>query len=98
MVISACGLVCSDCEFYQKQCAGCREVKGQTFWAVEHLPNKVCPLYNCAVNERGYKDCGGCSELPCTVFREMKDPSSTDEQHQQGLIDRVARLKKLAEA
>jgi hypothetical protein len=68
-------------------------VKGQTFWAMEHLPTKVCPLYDCSVNKRNYKDCGDCVEVPCTIFREMKDPNSTDEEHQKSLIDRVSRLK-----
>jgi hypothetical protein len=27
------------------------------------------------------------------MFREMKDPNSSDEEHRQGLIDRVTRLK-----
>lgn len=93
MVLSACGLICSDCEFFGKQCDGCHAVKGQTFWALEHVPAKVCPLYNCSVNIRQYKDCGDCAEVPCAMFREMKDPSSSDEAHMQGLIDRVGRLK-----
>ena len=96
MVLSACGLVCSECEFFEKECKGCHAVKGQTFWALEHMPTKVCPLYNCSVNQRHYKDCGDCAELPCTTFREMKDPNSTDEQHQKSLVERVARLKKVA--
>jgi hypothetical protein len=93
MILSACGLICSDCEFLGNQCTGCHAVKGQTFWATEHLPAKVCPLYDCSVNKRSYKDCGDCLEVPCQVFREMKDPNSTDEEHQKSLIDRVARLK-----
>jgi len=92
MTLSACGLICSDCEFFGKQCNGCHAVKGSTFWALEHMPAKVCPLYDCSVNQRKYKDCGDCAELPCEMFRGMKDPNSTEEQHQQGLIDRVARL------
>ena len=68
-------------------------VKGQTFWAVEHVPAKVCPLFDCSVNKKNIRDCGDCKELPCTMFREMKDPASTEEEHQQGLVDRVTRLK-----
>ncbi len=93
MILSSCGLICSDCEFFGNQCNGCHNVKGQTFWALEHMPAKVCPLYHCAVNERHYKDCGDCHELPCKTFREMKDPNASDEEHRQGLIDRVQRLK-----
>ena len=93
MTFSACGLVCSDCEFFAKQCDGCHAVKGQTFWALEHMPSKVCPLYDCSVNKFHFKDCGECPEVPCKTFREMKDPGSTDEEHRLGLIARVGRLK-----
>ena len=92
MILSACGLVCSDCEFYGTQCNGCHAVKGETFWAKEHVPSKTCPLYDCSVNKLHYSDCGKCADLPCTMFREMKDPNSTEQEHQQGLIDRVTRL------
>lgn len=93
MNLSACGLVCDECEFFGKECAGCRAVQGVTFWAQE-MPTGVCPLYDCSVNKRGYKDCGDCAELPCKLFREMKDPNSTDEEHQKALVERGARLKK----
>lgn len=93
MLLSSCGLICDECEFYGKQCKGCIAVQGQTFWAMENMPNKTCPLYHCAVNEHGYKSCGECAELPCKMFREMKDPNSTEEEHQQSLIQRADRLK-----
>jgi hypothetical protein len=93
MVLSCCGLVCDECEFFGKNCDGCKAVNGQTFWAMEMMPTKTCPLYDCAVNQRHLADCGKCGELPCQTFRNMKDPNSTEEQHRQGLIDRVARLK-----
>ena len=95
MILSTCGLICDECAFYGKECGGCRNVKGKTFWALDMMPNQTCPLYHCAVNERGYADCGDCSELPCKTFLEMKDPSSTDEEHRQGIIDRTARLKSM---
>jgi hypothetical protein len=31
--------------------------------------------------------------LPCNMFREMKDPNSTEEEHQLSLVQRVHRLK-----
>jgi len=95
MLLSACGLICDECEFFGKQCNGCLAVKGQTFWALEMMPNKTCPLYHCSVNEKGFKSCGDCAELPCKIFREMKDPNSTDEEHQLSLSQRVERLKKV---
>ena len=93
MLLSACGLVCDECEFFSKTCSGCFEVKGSTFWAIEMMSGKVCPLYDCSVIKRGYHNCGDCIELPCKMFREMKDPGSTEEQHQQSIITRVAALR-----
>ncbi len=93
MILSTCGLKCDECEFFNKTCAGCRSVKGATFWAVDMIPTKVCPLYDCAVNQRGYHDCGDCSELPCATFLGMKDPSITDEEHQRMLGVRINILR-----
>ena len=91
--ISACGLDCSACEFYKKTCAGCYAVNGSTFWAREMMPNKVCPLFQCAFNDRRYESCGDCDELPCAMFIQMKDPASTDEEHQRMIQLRVERLR-----
>ena len=93
MLLSACGLNCEECEFFNKTCTGCFEVKGSTFWAMEMMPGKVCPLYGCSVNKNKFKNCGDCPELPCKMFRDMKDPNSTEEQHQQSIITRVAALR-----
>lgn len=93
MIISTCGLKCDECEFYSKTCTGCRNVKGSTFWAVEMMPSKLCPLYDCAVNQRGYIDCGDCADLPCSTFLQMKDPSTSDEIHLQMIGVRVGLLK-----
>ena len=95
MNISTCGLKCNECEFFGNKCNGCQAVKGQTFWALEMMPAKTCPLYDCAVNQRDYKDCGDCSELPCNTFVTMKDPNSTEEEHQQSLKTRVEVLNDL---
>ena len=92
-IISACGLVCSDCEFFGNKCAGCYAVKGSTFWAQEMMPSKVCPLFDCSVSQRGYHSCGNCAELPCATFLQMKDPNSSDEEHQKMLVIRKERLK-----
>jgi hypothetical protein len=93
MTLSACGLICDECEFFNKTCTGCINVKGSTFWAKEMMPTKVCPLFDCSVNRKGFKSCGDCSELPCKMFREMKDPNSTEEEHQKSLLKRVDLLR-----
>ena len=92
MILSACGLKCDECEFFNTTCTGCMSVKGSTFWAKEMMPNKTCPLYDCSVNTKKFNNCGDCAELPCKMFREMKDPNSTDEEHQKSIQARVAAL------
>lgn len=92
MILSACGLVCDQCEFFNTTCTGCIKVKGSTFWAKE-MPAKVCPLYDCSVNKKGLKNCGGCAELPCQLFQNMKDPNSTEEEHKKSINERVARMR-----
>jgi hypothetical protein len=93
MILSACGLKCDDCEYFNTTCTGCKIVKGSTFWAIDMMPTKVCPLYDCSMNKKGYSDCGDCSELPCQMFLGMKDPKSTDEEHQKSIEIRVGLLK-----
>lgn len=93
MTISVCGLVCSECEFLGIACQGCKKVKGQTFWAMDHIPEKICPLYNCSVNLKRFNDCGQCDLLPCKMFVQLKDPSITDEDHTQGINKRVEVLR-----
>jgi hypothetical protein len=93
MEISVCGLVCSECQFYNVSCKGCKAVEGSTFWAKEMLPSKVCALYECAVTNKKYGSCGECSELPCKMFRELKDPNSSEEEHLKSIDERVLRLR-----
>lgn len=93
MVLSICGLLCDECEFFGKSCMGCEAVKGSTFWAKEMMPGKVCPLYACSVNQKGFRNCGECNELPCATFIQMKDPKTTDEEHQRMLKVRTGRLR-----
>lgn len=92
MLLSACGLICDECEYFNKTCTGCIDVKGSTFWAKEMMPGKVCPMYDCSVNTKKLNNCGGCSELPCKLFYDMKDPKSTEEEHQKSIGIRVTRL------
>jgi len=93
MKLSACGLLCNECEFLGNECSGCYAVKGQTFWAKEMMHDQTCPLFGCSVFKKGFQSCGNCEELPCQLFREMKDPNSSDEEHRISLVQRVERLK-----
>lgn len=91
--ISVCGLFCEECQFFKETCPGCDEIKGKTFWAQEIMPEKVCPIFNCAVNDKGYETCGKCSELPCNIFNELRDPNISDEEHESSISERIVRLK-----
>ena len=93
MILSACGLACDTCNFYNNQCTGCHEVKGSTFWAKDMMPDKTCPLYKCSVMDKKYHNCGQCGELPCDKFSALKDPNISEEEHKKALVERVNRLR-----
>ncbi|MDR0437048.1 MAG: DUF3795 domain-containing protein [Bacteroidales bacterium] len=100
--LSVCGIDCSiacvECnssheELQKNPCKGCNAEKGQIFWT-KFMGLDTCPIYSCAT-EKQLTHCGKCTELPCNIYFEMKDPSISDERHQQGIMDRVEVLKNL---
>ena len=91
--VGSCGAECSTCSFYKITCQGCASQAGKTFWAVEHMPDKICPLFDCAQNQKKIKNCGSCSELPCKMFTDLKDPSMSDEEHQKSIQLRISNLR-----
>lgn len=95
MQISACGLNCSDCNFLNNPCPGCYEVIGKTFWAKDHTPKGVCPLFDCSVNKKKLKHCGECQELPCKQFYDLKDPNISEQEHYESINKRVNNLRDL---
>ena len=72
---SPCGLVCSDCEWYngekEPKCPGCTSVEGKPFWG-------TCLTYAC-VKEHNVEHCGYCAEFPCKEFMTRFDPSEGPE-------------------
>lgn len=92
-ILSVCGLLCNECRFFTEPCPGCHAVKGATFWASKAMPHGICPLYYCASNEKKYRNCGECSELPCKKFMDLRDPDITEEEHARSIRERVGRLK-----
>jgi hypothetical protein len=91
-LLSVCGLLCDECEHFNQLCKGCYSVKGSTFWAKETMPDKICPIFKCSITDKRYTNCGQCSELPCRIFHELKDPSLSDNEHQKSIQDRTTRL------
>ena len=89
--ITVCGLICGECSFLGPVCKGCAATKGRPFW-VSGYGLSSCPIYHCAVEQKGYLCCGRCQALPCETFTKLKDPNMTDEAFQQTLKERIARL------
>jgi hypothetical protein len=74
-------------------CQGCAATLGKPPWVYEANFADGCPIYNCAVGQKGYSHCGLCPELPCSMFSNLKDPNMSDEAFRQSLAERIARLK-----
>lgn len=88
--VSSCGADCSACPLPGDVCPGCNAAKGRVF----HAPKgKACPLYACATGRKQLATCGECGDLPCGLWRAIRDPAMSDEAFEQSIADRIARLK-----
>lgn len=93
--VSVCGCNCSACDYLKKsECSGCDQQEGKVWWA-SYVSKTVCPIYECAIDQKKIDNCGACAEMPCQIWRDMKDPSYTDEQHENGIKERVEILKNI---
>jgi len=99
--ISVCGIDCavacevcnkSNPEFAEKPCRGCNAEEGKLFWT-KYLGLDTCPIYQCCVNEKQFRHCGECPQLPCSIYFNTKDPSISEEEHQKKIQERVEMLK-----
>ncbi|MDE6434825.1 MAG: DUF3795 domain-containing protein [Lachnospiraceae bacterium] len=88
--LSCCGTDCSACGCYGSLCKGCNECKGEVFHAPEGKP---CPIYDCVVNQRKMRNCAQCQEMPCSTWRNTRDPKFTDEEFEKNIETRVKALK-----
>lgn len=91
MILSPCGIDCGSCDF-DESCKDCHSAEGKPPYLAD-FGVEVCPMYDCPVNNKGYKTCGECPELPCQIFYDWKDPSMTDEEHINSINERVKTLK-----
>ncbi len=92
MSVAPCGLICESCSFTESCGGGCHEGGGKPFY-IKDFGVEVCPMYDCAVTQKGYTTCGECAELPCQIFYDWRDPSMSEEQHLQSINARVEALK-----
>ncbi|MBD5468394.1 MAG: hypothetical protein HDR21_09620 [Lachnospiraceae bacterium] len=88
--LSCCGTKCSECGCYGSMCKGCNESAGKVFHAPE---GQACPIYECSVNQKKQKSCGGCQNLPCDIWRNTKDPSMSDEEFENNIRQRVENVR-----
>jgi len=92
-----CGVFCVECnkheELQNNPCKGCNAIEGKPFW-IKAFNFDVCPIYACAKDKK-FNHCGECEQLPCNIYLELRDPSMSDEQHQQSINERVKVLKNL---
>jgi hypothetical protein len=93
MLVSPCGIICNECPYYNNECKGCKNIDGKVFWAADITGNGKCPMYSCAIDDKKLSNCGKCSDLPCQLYYDTKDPDSTEEQHQETILKRVAVLR-----
>ena len=92
--LTACGCNCSECEYFKNaECSGCSKIQGKVWWA-NHVNADICPIYDCVKNKKKFGNCGVCSEIPCTLWRDLQDPRHTDAQHEDNIRNRVGNLKK----
>ncbi len=88
--LTVCGLECAACPLYQGDCPGCNECAGRVF----HAPaGKPCPLYGCAVNRKHRTGCGGCTELPCPLWRQVRNPALSEQEFQTSIASRMENWK-----
>lgn len=92
-MISVCGVNCDGCPHLKNGCDGCDAIEGKVYWA-QYIGADVCPLYKC-VQDKGFKNCGDCSQVPCELWTSLKDPSWSEEEHQKSIQDRLSILEGL---
>lgn len=87
--LSCCGSECSKCEYYKNLCQGCNECQGKVF----HAPaKKACPIYECSVRKKKFSTCADCEELPCSIWKETRDPQLSDEEFEKSTENRIKKL------
>lgn len=93
--LSVCGCNCQDCDYLKKsECTGCDRVEGKVWWT-SYVSRSICPLYECVVHRKTIDNCGICSELPCQIWKDLKDPNYKDEQHEHSINERIMILRGL---
>ncbi|MCL2492284.1 MAG: hypothetical protein FWE87_06045 [Coriobacteriia bacterium] len=100
MYLAPCGISCEcipelgnkPCPL-KEQCGGnCHEVQGKPFY-VKDFGVELCPIYDCAVNKKGFDTCAPCEDLPCQIYIDWKDPEMSEDDHLKSISERTKVLK-----
>ncbi|MFR8104776.1 MAG: DUF3795 domain-containing protein [Clostridia bacterium] len=59
-------------------------IQGKPSW-LSYIGKDTCPLYKCPVEKYYYKTCAECDKLPCTKFKELRDPSMSDAEFEKSI-------------
>jgi len=92
MLLAPCGTCCEECPHIEICGGSCHDCKGKPFY-LKDFGVDVCPIYDCAVNKKGYRICAECRDLPCQLFYDWKDPSMSEEELARSVNERTAALK-----
>jgi hypothetical protein len=88
--LSCCGIRCKECYCFGSLCKGCNELEGKVF----HVPDgNTCSIYECSINKNKFEHCGGCKEIPCSIWKGTRDPKYTDEEFDAIITERMNALK-----
>lgn len=90
-IISCCGVVCSECPSFPKDCKGCPEIKGKAYW-LQYTGEDICALYDCCVNQKKMSHCGKCESLPCEHY-ERDDPTKSPGENAEDRRKQMAQLR-----
>lgn len=90
-ILSCCGVVCSECRYYPKECTGCPDIKGKPYW-LDYTGEEICSIYDCCVITKQIKHCGKCAELPCEQY-DGEDPTKTAEENEYDHSEQLRNLK-----
>jgi hypothetical protein len=92
-IISCCGVVCSECTYFSKDCTGCPEIKGKVFW-LHFTGEDICDIYDCCINKRHLQHCGKCEFLPCKRY-SRDDPTKSPEENAEDHRKQIEQLKSM---
>lgn len=94
-IVSCCGVVCTDCEYYPEECKGCPAIEGKAFW-LQFTGEDICPIYACCVQQNMLFHCGLCTNFPCALYTSGEgDPTKTAEENEAILKKQIEQLRNM---